>query len=90
MKERDAGEAVKATSRVASLNQCEGVKLDYLWINRTGAALGFVERLPELLKTSYEKLCTSLDQLFGAERLADAHKAQMLSKKRMDGETFLP
>jgi len=28
--------------RVASINQWEGEKLDHLWLNLTGAALGFV------------------------------------------------
>ena len=71
---------------MASLNQWKEEKLDYLWINLTGTALGFVEGLPEAQKTSYDRLCIALDQRFGAERQAAMHKAEVLSKKRMEEE----
>ena len=52
---------------VATLNQWKEERLKYLWVNQTGAAIGFVEGLPENPKSSYEVLCYALDQWFGAE-----------------------
>jgi len=74
--------------RVATLNRWREEKLEYLWVNLTGAALGFVEGLPENQKSSYEVLCNALDQRFGAERLAAIHKAELLSRRREPGESL--
>jgi len=38
--------------RVATLNQWKEERLEHLWVNLTGAALGFVEGLPENQKST--------------------------------------
>ena len=72
---------------MASLNQWEEEKLDYL-DQPDRSSLGICGRTPGSTETSYDRLCTALDQCFGAERLAAIHKAEMLSKKHIEGETL--
>ena len=75
--------------RVAHVNKWEPRdRMDFLWISLAGMALTFVEGLAEEQKRSYDQLCGALDARFGAERLKTIHKAELLSRKRKDGESL--
>lgn len=74
--------------RVSKMNGWENLLSDYLWIHLTGDALAYIEELPDAATMSYDEMNAALDQRFGAERLADVHKAQLLNMKRENGQSL--
>lgn len=74
--------------RVCNLNQWDGYKLDYLWVNLTGTALSYAESLPVRQTRTYEDLCKALNIRFGEERLMDVFKAELRARRRQEEETL--
>ena len=74
--------------RISRMNNWDAMISDYLWIHLCGDALAYVEELPGASYMTYNEMCRELDQRFGAERLANVHKAQLLNRKRQNGESL--
>lgn len=72
--------------RISKMNNWQNAQSDYLWIHLTSDALAFIEELPGASDLTYDAMCNALDNRFGAERLANVHKAQLLNRRRKNGE----
>ena len=73
--------------RVTRMNAWDN-KLDILWIHLTGDALTFAEELPDASTLTFEELCKHLAQRFGADRLSNVYKAELLNRRRKVNETL--
>ena len=74
--------------RVGKMNNWDNMLCDYLWIHLSGDALAFVEELPGASTMTYDVMCDALERRFGAERLSNVHKAQLLNLKRRSGQSL--
>ena len=78
----------KQFERVLLMNGWQHHPLDYLWIHLEEEALSFAEGLQDSECLSYDQLCSELEYRFGAERIASVHKAELLSRRRKNGESL--
>lgn len=74
--------------RICRLNGWECERLDYLWVNLGGAALSYVESLPQGKVTDYAAVCESLEERFGESQLAEVFRAELRGKRRKEGESL--
>lgn len=74
--------------RISKMNNWQHQMTDYLWIHLTADALAFMEETPGASVMTYDEMCNALDGRFGAERLSNVYKAQLLNRRRKSGETL--
>ena len=76
-------------NRVAEINGwTTDLKKTHLWINLSGTAIDYVDRLPDERTYTYEDLCEALDQRFGSERLSTIFRAELDHRVRRPEESL--
>lgn len=60
----------------------------YLWIHLDGDALHYLEELPRSTEMTFEEICDVLDTRFSAGRLSNLQKAELLGRRRQQGESL--
>lgn len=74
--------------RICRLNGWNTNRMDYLWVNLEGAALSYVESLPQTRVVDYETVCESLEERFGESQLAEVFRAELRGRRRKEGESL--
>ena len=74
-------------NRVSTMNGWTD-KNAYLWIHLDGDALHYLEELPRSTEMCFEEICDVLETRFSAGRLSNLQKAELLGRRRQQGESL--